>query len=496
MLSKVRGVVVLSVCGALLSAGCSDDGATTASPADAADAGADVASADDAQLSDVTGGDAAGGDAALGDTGSDVDAGAPACALAEPFDTRATYSSELYVSPDGDDSHDGSQAQPFATLAHAANVAQPGSRIHLMAGTHAAGTYIGGLAGHPDAPIAIVAEPGAVIDGGNTGLQLSEPRFVVLENLTIQNAAQNGLNIDDGGSFDTPAHHVVMRGITVRDIGDGGNQDCIKLSGLDNFWLVDSDVSACTGQGIDMVGCHDGYIRHNRIHDKTGAGIQAKGGTADVVIHANRFSDVAGRGVNAGGSTGLQYFRPQDAPFEGARIGVFANIFERVGAGSGAPIAYVGCDACVFANNTVIEPKTWVARILQETTGERFVPSRDGLFVNNIVVFEMADLRNGVFVNVGANTAPETFTFANNLWYALDKPDFAGPTLTNGIPAAQASIIQEAPGFADRDGGDYHLDATSPAAAAGQPLDQAGYPDHDDRCYDNPPTVGAYAPKP
>jgi hypothetical protein len=445
---------------------------------------------------DVTDGDVSNDDTSTNDTTEDVDGQDPVtCELPEPFDIGASYTSELYVAPDGDDNADGSEQSPLATLEEAAQLAEPGTRIHLVAGTYQGGTFLGDLQGTAEAPIAVVAEQGAVIDGGNTGLQLSDPRYLVLEGLTIRGAAQNGLNIDDGGSYETPAEFIVLRNITVEDVGSGGNEDCIKLSGVDDFWVLDSDVSTCTGQGIDMVGCHDGVIAGNAIHDKPGAGIQAKGGTADILIHGNRISDVTGRGINAGGSTGLEFFRPDDASYEGARIQVVANIFERVGAESGAPIAYVGCDACTFANNTVYEPKTWVARILQETTGERFVPSRDGLFVNNIVAFNMADIRNGVFVNVGPDTAPETFTFANNLWYAMDDPDFSGPSLSGGIPAPSDSVVQIDPGFTRFNGSDYYTLYTSPAFRAGQALPWS-YPDFEGRCYGDPPSLGAYKPQP
>lgn len=468
-----------------LTVGCSDDSNGTQIVADAADSSVqDTTSADTAPdtMSDAS------------DTAPDTmsDTSASTCALPAAFDRDPVYSVELWVSPDGDDANAGTRDAPFATLEHATSSAVPGTRIHLMAGVHPGGTYSDNLQGTADAPIAIVGEDGASIEGGNLGIQLSDPTYVTLENLTIRNAARNGLNIDDGGSYDTPAHHIVLRNVTVENIGDGGNQDCIKLSGVDDFWVLDSDVSRCTGQGIDMVGCHDGVISGNHIHDKPGAGVQAKGGTADILIHGNHFADVTGRGVNAGGSTGLDYFRPQDAPFEGARIQVIANIFERVGAVSGAPMAYVGCDACVFAHNTVIEPKTWVARILQESTDARFVPSRDGLFINNIVAFNTTDLRNGVFVNVGANTAPETFTFANNLWFALDDPDFSGPSLSGGIPAPQDSVVQQDPGFADREGGDYGIEADSPASGAARAMASEAWPDYDGRCYADPAAIGAF----
>ena len=104
----------------------------------------------------------------------------------------------------------------------------------------------------------------------------------------------------------------------------------------------------------------------------------------------------------------------------------------------------MGCDACTFVHNTVFEPRTWVARILQESTDARFVPSRNGVFANNLIVFRDADLRT--FFNVGGGTAPETFRVSNNLWYALDDPGFTGPVVSDGLPAETGSIFGMDPG--------------------------------------------------
>lgn len=417
-----------------------------------------------------------------------------ACALPSPFDLGATYERTLHVATTGDDGADGSAGAPLATLREAAGRATPGTRIELAAGTYTGSTYLDALQGEATRPIAIVAAGEVILDAGGAGeaLHISEARYVVLEGLTIQSASGNGLNIDDGGTADTPAEHVVLRNLTVRDVGTGGNNDCIKLSGVDRFFVLGSDISGCNaGDAIDMVGCHEGVIAGNNIHDALGGGIQAKGGSADTIIHGNRFVDVTGRSINAGGSTGLEFFRPIDAPYEAARLRIVANVFVRSGTDSGAPIAYVGCDACEFANNTIVEPHTWVARILQETTDARFVPCRDGVFANNLVVMNVADLRT--IVNVGANTAPETFTFANDLWWALDQDaSWAGPSIDPAIPAETAPIVQEDPQLIDLAGGDYHLGAASPAIGAGRPIAGAPYPDFDGRCYEDPPAIGAF----
>ncbi len=426
------------------------------------------------------------------------DASAPGCRGPAPFDEGIPYARTLYVATSGNDtSGDGTDARPFATLRAAAMRAMPGTRILLRAGTYTGSAFLSNLRGTATQPIAIVGEGTVVLDAMRMGeaLHISDPTWLVLENFTIRNSTINGLNIDDGGSAATPAHHVIMRRLRFDAVGSGGNNDCIKLSGLDQFQVLETDIASCNaGDAIDMVGCHDGFIARNRFHDTTGSGgVQAKGGSARVTIHGNIFENVRGRAINAGGSTGLEFFRPIDAPHEAAQLRVTSNVFIRPGANSGAAIAYVGCDACVFANNTVIEPQTWVVRILQETTAPRFVPSRNGLFVNNIVLFNRAALRT--FINVGGNTAPATFVFGNNLWHSLDVPTFAGPVVSDEIPAEMGTIFQRDPMFANRAMQDFHINASSPAARAGRSVPGGVLGDYDGRCQGAPPSIGAFEPR-
>ncbi|MBL8685072.1 MAG: hypothetical protein JNK05_38200 [Myxococcales bacterium] len=423
------------------------------------------------------------------------DASARGCRGPAPFDEGITYARTLYVATTGSDTTgDGSDARPFATLRAAAMRAMPGTRILLRAGTYSGSAFLSNLRGTATQPIAIVGEGTVVLDAMRMGeaLHISDPTYLVLENFTIRNSTINGLNIDDAGSADSPAHHVIMRRLRFEAVGSGGNNDCIKLSGLDDFHVLDTDIASCNaGDAIDMVGCHDGFIARNRFHDTMGSGgVQAKGGSARVTIHGNNFDSVYGRAINAGGSTGLEFFRPIDAPYEAAQIRITSNVFLRTGANSGAVVAFVGCDACVFANNTVVVPQTWVARILQETTGARFVPSRNGLFVNNIVVFYRSALRS--FFNVGANTAPTTFVVGNNLWHSLDTPTFEGPVVSDGIPAEMGSIFQRDPSFATSRTGDFRIRLTSPAARQGRTVPGGVLGDYDGDCFDTPPSIGAF----
>jgi hypothetical protein len=69
----------------------------------------------------------------------------------------------------------------------------------------------------------------------------------------------NGINCDDGGQTDdeTAAHHLIYRNLYIHDIGSDGNSDCLKLSGINHFFVLDSVFSDCStgvGSGVDHVG--------------------------------------------------------------------------------------------------------------------------------------------------------------------------------------------------------------------------------------------------
>ena len=354
-------------------------------------------------------------------------------------------------------------------LRQAVRDARPGDVIEVVAGEYQGTVWLKDVHGAEGAPIIIRAadpENPPVFRGATECIHLAEASWVQLQDLTLTGATANGLNIDDGGSYDSPTHHITLRNLRVSDIGPEGNHDGIKLSGVDDF-----RIEGCTlerwGQGgsaIDMVGCHRGVIegctlRHLRDDSERGSGIQNKGGTAQIVIRRNLFEGAGARAVNIGGSTGLQYFRPSPQGYEAEDITVEGNVF----AGGLAPVAFVGVDGAIVRFNTIYVPGRWAMRILQETREPGFVPCRDGVFTDNIVVFRSDQWGEGG-VNIGSGTAPETFSFARNLWYCLDRPDRSQPNL----PTEETDgIVGLDPQFADAEGSDFTLAPDSPAQGKG-----------------------------
>lgn len=351
---------------------------------------------------------------------------------------------------------------PYTNLAQAVNVVQPGDTILMHAGTYAGGLFFNNLKGTPSQWITIKNAPGEqpVISGGNNAIQLTDPAYLRISGLTFQNQTGNGFNTDDGGSYATPAHHVVFDNCTFRDISATGNNDLLKLSGLDSFEIRNCRFlnGSPGGSGVDMVGCHHGVIENNYFENLGSNSIQAKGGTAWIRIQGNFFKNGGQRTLNLGGSTGLAFFRPDTAQYEAAYLQVYSNIF----VGSWAPIAYVGAVQVEVVNNTIYKPENWVIRILQESVDpDRFLECGDNTFVNNIVY--LGHTLNTT-TNIGPNTRPQTFLFSNNLWYNSASPNWNGPFL----PTPDLNqILNQNPLLDDPEMGDFRPQAGSPAIGTG-----------------------------
>ena len=352
-------------------------------------------------------------------------------------------------------------------LVQAVAAAQPGTTIAIAPGTYQGGLHFDNLQGAAGKPIVLTAADAAnppVFEGGSSSFHFTDPAYVELHHLVLAGATANGINIDDGGSYDTPAHHVVLRGLIVRDVGPRGNRDGVKLSGLDDFRIENCTIERWGdgGSGIDMVGCHNGVVAGCTFRyrsDLAANGVQTKGGSKDIVIQRCRFENAGGRSVNVGGSTGLAYFRPRPQGYEAKDITVEDCTF----IGSMAPVCFVGVDGATVRHNTIYRPTRYLLRILQETDGADFVPSRNGVFANNLVAFRSDEVRSPV--NIGGGTAPETFQFANNHWFCIDRPDRSDRLSLPADETGGAYGID--PQFVNPAAGEVGLQPSSPVKNAG-----------------------------
>ena len=330
---------------------------------------------------------------------------------ASPDGTTAKASKAIVVHDDGG-------------LRKALRELRPGSILKIGPGSYQPNVRVVDLHGSPDDPIIIEAlDPRSppLFEGGSQAWQFSEVSHLAFRWIHCRGQKHNGINIDDGGSVETPSHHVTLSHLKVEDTGPDGNFDSIKCSGVEQLRILDCHISGWGGQAIDFVGCHDAEIARCTIIGKAGfsqhTGPQFKGGTHTVEMHDCVLENAGRRSVQIGGSTGLPYFRPADAKFEARAITVRNN---RILGGECA-VAFTGADRCDFSHNTIVNPGKWVFRILQESRDERFVRCGRNTFADNRIVFERAKVR--VAGNIGPDTLPESFEFRGNHWFASDAPD-------------------------------------------------------------------------
>ena len=327
MIMKSDGIHILSLYRLALMAGlgllvpvpsgCSDDSGSGSNDAAVQDA------ANDAQTTDGHTGDSRPGqDGTMDGQTSDGGNPNPQCGTIVTFEDGKTPTAEVHVATTGNDTNgNGTHSNPYATIERAVQDAVPGTSVIVHQGTYPGGISISNLAGSQNALIWIGGAQGEnepLIDASGHGeaMHLSNTSYLVIHDLEMANCDDNGINCDDGGDMSDPqaTHHIIFRNLFLHDVGGDGNQDCLKLSGLNHFFVLDSEITHCggnaSGSAIDEVGCHHGLIARNFMHDLSANAVQNKGGTQDVEIRWNKMVHAGARAVNMGGSTGFQYFRP------------------------------------------------------------------------------------------------------------------------------------------------------------------------------------------
>lgn len=354
-------------------------------------------------------------------------------------------------------------------LRDALDAAAPGDEIVLDPGSYDGGLSREGLRGVIIRSADVRDQ--AVIEGGNFGLMLSDPEDVTLLNLVFRNQEDNGINIDDAGSYETPATGVRLIGITVRDIKNAGNHDGIKLAGVQNFVIDSVTVEnwGNDGSAIDFVGCHHGLVQNSYLkHDSLeigGSGIRPKGGSKNIVIRANRIELPIGKGraIQAGGSTDPEFFRfaDGDSGYEASDIVMDGNVL----IGAGAAISWVNIDGGIAHHNAISRPGQWVVRILNEADQIALVATRNGQFHDNDVVFNDTDEEFNTAVNASERVEAETFLFARNRWFNQANPERSKPTLPSaedgGVHGENPSAATDAPQIWDFPWGKWIVNANT-----------------------------------
>jgi hypothetical protein len=446
------------------------------------------------------------------------------------------------IAPGGSDAGPGTLAQPFATIQHGLDTAQPGDTVQVRAGTYRQQRITFNHSGNDQAGfITLEGFPGErpVLTGANgpSGYQvlMQDVSYVRLSGFEIANNRRirdgSGVRVLGSGSHIEIRNNYIhdirgtdAMGITVYGTGD------VPISDL----VIDGNVIArcqpAHSEALTLNGnVTDFQVTHNLVQDVNNIGIDLIGGERDInpnqalvarngLVAGNtviRARDTGGEGFAAGNYVdGGRDIVVEDNVVTASNIGIEVGAENRGIVASGimvrnnliefnqkAGLAFGGFDRkpgrtsnCTFVNNTVVQNDTQDAGF-----GQLWIQLADhNVITNNIFVAS----RNSVLIaSYGGNIANQ---LDYNLYLTRGGSEDVDITW-NGqeldtFAKYQRRTGQDAHGiFADprfaNPAGDFHLAAGSPAINAGSGVTGAFAPfDFDGRLrpQGSAPDLGAF----
>lgn len=176
-------------------------------------------------------------------------------------------------------------------------------------------------------------------------------------------AVSNGiLNAAVYGRYE-PSHHIVVRRVTVQNLFDPAERDAetsdslsmdgMKFNQVQDLWVLDSSVRQTTRHGIDNVGVHRAAFCRNLVAQTGGGlGLEAKGGSVDVLYDSNIFYRV--RRVELGGEeTDATYYFSLDGRWDYEALRTVARNNLIVDAREAA-LEFSGCQDCTAVGNSIV----------------------------------------------------------------------------------------------------------------------------------------------
>jgi hypothetical protein len=343
---------------------------------------------------------------------------------------------ELYVSPSGNDSNTGAtRATALKTTAAAIARLAPGVRLNFTAGTYGcAGGFISNINGGTTAPGTIRSVDGpraAKFDCASGGSFLLD--FVhgfIFEGIEVSNTAGHGIQVMSGGGpswdIDAVSSDIVVHNAYIHHTGLAG----MKSSQARRITAIGNELAyiPIARQTLEFVAVDEVTIAGNEAHH-SGYFDEIKGGAhGPHVIFANYIHDSDGGILVAGPGTGYQYLIHTDADFEARDLKVWNNVVVNVP----REAFYIwACHDCVVAHNSYYgaAPNSSFRILPSDFTNAsgtvvRSNHNRNVTIVTNL--FLSGSRFNDMIPSTGSSET-SGLVMSHNLWYAT------GLTTTAGI---------------------------------------------------------------
>ncbi|MCD6406118.1 MAG: right-handed parallel beta-helix repeat-containing protein, partial [Planctomycetes bacterium] len=408
----------------------------------------------------------------------------------------ASQASTYYVSTSGDNLDDGSQAHPWRTIQHAADMVSAGDTVIVLAGDYNETVNINNLNGTEAEPVTISGVQGAHLAAvGNDALMIYQSAWIVVEGLEVTGAngkagiriaesnhitlssckfsgntpwcVKTGLSdyvtvsncrMDGGGApiciyFSTTDHPVLsgcelsnaQMGLHVNgDLGEGGD-------GMISYaQFVGNTIHDITQTGINLDGVEHSLVANNLLYDNTGKGIASFHGDGR---ETGSFDVFANNTVCFGSGQGRYAFRITGG---GSHNAIVNNIF----------INSSGQEAALAMSSDSLSDLTCDHNILFGLAGHGSISIDDGFIT-------LAQWRTHGFGAASMEVAPDdVFTDAAGDDYTLR---YNSPAIDQGV--ALGEVTDDIEGTPRPQGDDYDIGAYEYGTGNPDDSDSDGLPD-------------------
>jgi parallel beta-helix repeat protein len=390
---------------------------------------------------------------------------------------------EYYVSTGGNDDEAGDADHPWASISHAAETAQAGATIHVLAGHYVDSAHFINP-GAADAPIRCIAEGAVTVDAsGNDwgffvdGYEDNHGRFVEIDGFDVSQAAKGGIRA-------SWAEHTVVRNCVSHSNGKWG----IFTDYSDDLLIERNECYENVSEhGIYLSNSGDRpVVRGNQCHDNHACGIQLNADPqmeGDGIITGALIENNVCWGNGAAGGAAVNLASVRDSVVRNNLL--YQNLAGGIaGWGDGNGPEW-GCKNDRFVNNVIYFSNSegrWCISLKEGST--------DAVILNNVLIggargsFEYStDSFPGLVMNYN-------ILFSQDYPYVASEEDTADYGFSEwqgeGFDANSKSVPPDEI-FFNPAGGDFHLSAASAAIDCGSdddesipPVDMEGNPRVDD----------------
>ncbi|NUM43177.1 MAG: right-handed parallel beta-helix repeat-containing protein [Anaerolineales bacterium] len=289
--------------------------------------------------------------------------------VSSAYDIGSPTLSEFYISPTGNDTHDGLTPETALQTLTAAwdkipsGTLTTGYRINLLPGTYPCEpaepddcrNYFSNRQGTYEFPIIIRALHGPGTATLRGGMDISQVSYLYLMDYTLAGGIPLPLNASGNNLLHfASVDHILVRGMTLDGpdcITDACNnlQEALKINQAQYVYIENSDISGVWHSTVDYVSVQYGHFLQNHVHTAGEWCMYLKGGTAYHLIEGNEF-DNCHLGFQAGQSTNMAVMRAPWVHYEAYDIKFINNILHDI---EGVSLSVMGGYNILFAYNTL-----------------------------------------------------------------------------------------------------------------------------------------------